>query len=70
MVQKTKSKKRRMKKQGDSFEELSLGEQVNHVIGRLIVSLGEGNFNEMARMYLLDMHGRGYRAAKAERGSR
>lgn len=50
----------------DKEKNKNLNEQIEYIVGRLIVALGKGDFDSTARMYLLDIYGKGYNAAKKE----
>jgi hypothetical protein len=47
-----------------SKKEETLNDHIAYVVGRLIVSIGTGDFTDMVKLYLLDMHGRGFRAGQ------
>lgn len=47
-------------------QEQSLSEYMEYVIGRVIVAIGKGDFVGVMKLYLLDIHGRGYKAGLEE----
>ena len=55
---------KRQKKAIVKSSQETLSDHIHYATGRLIVSIGTGDFLDMANFYLMDMHARGFQAGQ------